>query len=66
MKKRVLLIDDSEVVRAMALPEVKERLAAQSVYGGGETPEEFTVSLRNLMATYAAIAKETNIRANPN
>ena len=55
-----------EAARAMAQPEVKERLAAQSVYGGGETPEEFATSLRNLMATYAAIAKETNIKARPN
>ena len=52
-----------EVARALALPEVKERLAMQSVSGGGETPEEFAASLRTLMATYAAIAKETNIKA---
>lgn len=55
-----------EVARAMALPDVKERLAAQSVYGGGETVEAFAESLRALMATYAAIAKETNIKAQPN
>ena len=52
-----------EVARALALPEVKERLAQQSVSGGGETPEEFAASLRSLMATYAAIARETNIKA---
>lgn len=52
-----------EVAHAMAQPDVKERLAAQSVFGGGESPEEFGASLRNLMATYAAIAKETNIKA---
>lgn len=52
-----------EVARALTLPDVKERLAMQSVSGGGETPEEFAVSLRTLMATYAAIAKETNIKA---
>ena len=55
-----------EVARALALPDVKERLAAQAVSGGGETPEEFAASLRNLMATYAAIAKETNIKASAN
>ena len=55
-----------EVARAMALPDVKERLASQSVSGGGETPAEFATSLRNLMATYAAIAKETNIKASTN
>lgn len=52
-----------EVARALTLPDVKERLAMQSVSGGGETPEEFAASLRTLMATYAAIAKETNIKA---
>ena len=55
-----------EVARALSLPEVKERLAAQSVSGGGETPEEFAASLRTLMATYGAIAKETNIKASAN
>ena len=55
-----------EVARAMTLPDVKERMASQSVYGGDETPEEFATSLRNLMGTYAAIAKETNIKAQAN
>jgi tripartite-type tricarboxylate transporter receptor subunit TctC len=55
-----------EVARAMTDPQVKERLAQQSVYGGGETPEEFATSLRALMASYAAIAKETNIKATQN
>ena len=55
-----------EVARAMTQPDAKERLAAQGVFGGGETPEEFTKSLRELMATYAAIAKETNIKASQN
>ncbi len=55
-----------EVARVLTLPDVKERLAAQSVSGGGETPEEFTASLKNLMVTYAAIAKETNIKASAN
>ncbi len=55
-----------EVARAMALPDVKEKLAQQSVYGGGETPAEFAKSLRELMASYAAVAKETGIRATQN
>jgi len=55
-----------EVARAMALPDVKERMANMSVSGGGDTPAEFAKSLRDLMATYAAIAKETNIKASAN
>ena len=55
-----------EVAKAMALPDVKERLAQQSVFGGGEPPAEFNKNLRDLMATYAAIAKETNIKASAN
>lgn len=55
-----------EIARVMGLPDVKERLAAQSVYGGGETPEEFAASLRALMASYAAVAKETGIKAQAN
>lgn len=54
-----------EVARALALPEVKARLATQGLSGGGETQAEFSESLRNLMATYAAIAKETNTRVDP-
>ena len=52
-----------EVAKAMALPDVKERLAQQSVFGGGEPPADFNRNLRELMATYAAVAKETNIKA---
>ena len=55
-----------EIARVLTMPDVKERMATLSVSGGGETPEEFAASLRNLMATYAAIAKETNIQASAN
>ena len=55
-----------EVARALTRPDVKERMAGQSIYGGGETPEEFAASPRNLMTTYASIAKETGIKAQAN
>ena len=57
---------NAEILKVLALPDVKERLAQQSVYGGGEPPAEFNKNLRDLMATYAAIAKETNIKASAN
>ena len=55
-----------EVAKAMALQDVKERMANMGLSGGGDTQAEFAKSLRELMATYAAIAKETNIKASAN
>ncbi|MSQ73505.1 MAG: tripartite tricarboxylate transporter substrate binding protein [Betaproteobacteria bacterium] len=55
-----------EVARALALPDVKERLQGQGVAGGGETAAQFAVFLREQMTIYAAIVREANIRVNAN
>jgi tripartite-type tricarboxylate transporter receptor subunit TctC len=55
-----------EVARALAHPELKERLAGLGVVPGGETPVEFAGFLREQMASYAAIVKEANIKAGAN
>jgi tripartite-type tricarboxylate transporter receptor subunit TctC len=52
-----------EVARALALPEVKERLSELGIIPGGGTPDEFAALLRDQMATAAAVAKEANIVA---
>jgi tripartite-type tricarboxylate transporter receptor subunit TctC len=51
-----------EVARALAQPDVKERLAGLAVVPGGEPPAEFASFLREQMATYAAIVREANIK----
>jgi tripartite-type tricarboxylate transporter receptor subunit TctC len=51
-----------EVARALAHPEMKERLAGLGVVPGGESPAEFAAFLHQQMAAYAAIVKEANIK----
>lgn len=51
-----------EVARALALPDVKKRLANLGVVAGGNSPEEFSAYLKDQMATYARIVKEAGIK----
>lgn len=55
-----------EVARALAHPDLKERLAGLGVVAGGESPAEFAAFLREQMSAYAAIVKEANIKASAN
>jgi tripartite-type tricarboxylate transporter receptor subunit TctC len=51
-----------ETVRALGLPDVKERIAAAGADVVGNSPEEFAAFIRNERAKYARIAKEANIK----
>jgi tripartite-type tricarboxylate transporter receptor subunit TctC len=51
-----------QVARALALPDVKERLLALGVIPGGDTPEQFGAYLREQIAAYSRIVKEANIK----
>jgi tripartite-type tricarboxylate transporter receptor subunit TctC len=52
----------AETVRALGLPDVKERIAAAGADVVGNSPEEFAAFIRNERIKYARIVKEANIK----
>ncbi len=52
-----------ETVKALALSEVKTRLAAQGFDPGGTTPAEFATLIRNDLARWQKVIRDGNIRA---
>jgi tripartite-type tricarboxylate transporter receptor subunit TctC len=53
----------SEVVRILALPDVKQRLAAEGAVAIGNTPEQFADQLRRDTARWAKVARDANVKA---
>jgi tripartite-type tricarboxylate transporter receptor subunit TctC len=51
-----------EAVKALALADVKERIAAAGADIVGSSPEDFAAFIRNERAKYARIVKEANIK----
>jgi tripartite-type tricarboxylate transporter receptor subunit TctC len=51
-----------ETVRALGLPDVKERIAAAGADVVGSSPDEFAAFIRNERAKYARIVKDANIK----
>lgn len=51
-----------EAVRALQLPDVKERIAANGADVVGNSPEEFATFIRNERDKYARIVKEANVK----
>jgi len=51
-----------ETVKALKLPEVRERLGSVGAEPGGNTPEEFGAFIRAETAKYARIVKDANIK----
>ncbi len=52
----------AEIVRALRLPGVRERLAADGAEAVGSTPEEFAAFIRSEIEKWAAVAKSAGIR----
>jgi len=52
----------AEIVRALRLPDVRERLAADGAEAVGSTPEEFAAFIRSEIEKWAAVAKSAGIR----
>jgi tripartite-type tricarboxylate transporter receptor subunit TctC len=52
----------AETVKALAAPDVKERLAAMSAELGGESPEKFAVFIKAEIRKWAKIAKEAGLK----
>ena len=51
-----------ETVRALALPEVKDKLTALAVEGIGSTPEEFSALLREEMVKWAKVINAAGLK----
>ena len=50
-------------VKAMQIPEVSKRLLSLGFEPIGSTPEEAAASIRNELAKWARVARETGMRA---
>jgi len=53
----------AEIVRALALPDVREKIAAQGAEPVGNSPAEFAAMQRAEAARWTRVAKDANIRA---
>ena len=62
VNKDVIARLSAETLRALRLPDVKERIAAAGADVVGNSPEEFAAFIRNERAKYARIVKEANIK----
>lgn len=52
----------AETVKALKVPEVRERLGSVGAEPGGNTPDQFGAFIRSEMAKYARIVKDANIK----
>jgi tripartite-type tricarboxylate transporter receptor subunit TctC len=53
----------AEVVKALALPDVRERYTALGIEPVGSTPEQFAAEIRENITRWAKVVKAANIRA---
>jgi tripartite-type tricarboxylate transporter receptor subunit TctC len=54
-----------EVVRIVALPDVKERLDAAGLVPVGNTPDEFAAIIKAETTRWAQVIRAANIKAEP-
>jgi tripartite-type tricarboxylate transporter receptor subunit TctC len=54
-----------EIVNVMALPDVKERMAALGYEPVANTPEEFAARIKAEIPTWGKVIRDANIRAEP-
>jgi tripartite-type tricarboxylate transporter receptor subunit TctC len=59
--REIVALIQREVAKALALPDVAERLKAMSYEGVGSTPEAFDAYFRSELAKFAKIVKDANI-----
>ena len=52
-----------DVAKALALPDVKERIAGLAGEPGGNRPEEFAAYIRDQHAKMGKLVKDANVRA---
>jgi tripartite-type tricarboxylate transporter receptor subunit TctC len=60
--KQIVAFLNAEVVRALAVPEVRNKLIAQGLTPRGSTPEELARSTREQLERYATLIKQAGIK----
>jgi tripartite-type tricarboxylate transporter receptor subunit TctC len=53
---------NTELVRALKLPEVRDRLLSQNTEPVGNTPQEFAAFMRSEHAKWAKVIKAANVK----
>jgi tripartite-type tricarboxylate transporter receptor subunit TctC len=61
--KEIIARLHAEIVKALADPEVREKLRDQGLTARGTKPEELAIATREQLARYARLFKEANIKA---
>jgi tripartite-type tricarboxylate transporter receptor subunit TctC len=54
---------NTEIGKALAMPELKKQLALQGIDVGGGTPEQFGVYMRDEFAKWGRLVKESGMTA---
>jgi tripartite-type tricarboxylate transporter receptor subunit TctC len=62
MPKDILSRLNREIVRAVTLPDVKEKIVAQGNFAIADTPEEFAAFIRSESDKWARVVKQANIK----
>ena len=63
MPREIVMKLHAEMVKALALPEISERIKSVGAEPLGNTPEEFAAQIRGDIARWSKVAREANIRA---
>ena len=53
---------NSEIVRALKSPDLRQRLVSQGVDPVGNTPEQYTAFMKNEVQKWAKVIKAANIK----
>jgi tripartite-type tricarboxylate transporter receptor subunit TctC len=61
--KEIVTLLHSEIVKIVALPDVKDRLNALGFAAVGNSPEEFAAQIRRELPKWAKVVKDANIKA---
>lgn len=60
--KEIIAKLNSEILRVLALPDVKQRLAAEGAEPMGDSPERFAEQIRKDLARWSKVAREANVK----
>jgi tripartite-type tricarboxylate transporter receptor subunit TctC len=60
--KEIVARLNAEIVKALAAPDVREKLIAQGLTPRGSSPEELRQATREQLARYAALMKQAGIK----
>jgi tripartite-type tricarboxylate transporter receptor subunit TctC len=54
---------NAEVLKILAMPDVRERFVSQGVEPVGSTPEQFAEHIRSQMAKWAKVVQDAGVKA---